>query len=61
MKQLTELKSNYIIRPEKMDAIFGFMRGTVEENKEFEKYYMTLISRLVGSSSDTNKSIWLEK
>lgn len=61
MKQLTELKSNYIIRPEKMDAIFGFMRGTVEENKEFEKYYMTLISRLVGSSSDTNKSIWLDE
>ncbi len=61
MKQLTELKSNYIIRPEKMDAIFGFMRGTEEENKEFEKYYMTLISRLVGSSSDTNKSIWLDE
>lgn len=59
MKQLTELKSNYIIRPEKMDAIFAYMRGKDEEN--FKIYYMTLIDRLIGASSDTNKSIWLDK
>lgn len=58
MKQLTELKSNYIIRSDKMDAIFRFM-GT-EELYKFEKYYLTLVDRLVGASSDTNKSIWLD-
>lgn len=59
MKQLTELKSNYIIRPEKMDAIFAFMNGT--EQRRFEVYYMSLIGRLVGAKSDTNKSIWLDE
>ncbi|MXP75101.1 hypothetical protein GN277_06820 [Lachnospiraceae bacterium WCA-9-b2] len=60
MKQLTELKSNYIIRPDKMEAIFRFMDGMDAEKREFEIYYMTLIDRLVSSSSDTNKSIWLD-
>lgn len=59
MKQLTELKSNYIIRPEKMDAIFRFMQN--EEPEKFELYYLALICRLVGASSDTNKSIWLDE
>ncbi len=59
MKQLTELKSNYIIRPEKMDAIFLYMKGV--NDRKFEIYYMTLIDRLVGASSDTNKSIWLDE
>ena len=58
MKQLTELKSNYILRMEKMDAIFAFMRG--DDQKKFEEYYLSLIDRLVGASSDTNKSIWLD-
>lgn len=59
MKQLTELKSNYIIRGDNMDAIYEFMKG--EDEKEFQVYYMTLINRLVGASSDTNKSIWLDE
>ena len=59
MKQLTELKSNYIIRKENMDAIYAFMKGKNE--RQFQIYYMTLINRLVGASSDTNKSVWLEK
>jgi len=59
MKQLTELKSNYIIRKENMDAIYAFMKGRNE--RQFQIYYMTLINRLVGASSDTNKSVWLEK
>lgn len=59
MKQLTELKSNYIIRPEKMDAIFAFMSG--EEQQTFRQDYMSLIDRLVGGSSDTNKGIWLDE
>lgn len=58
MKQLTELKSNYIIRPVKMDAIFAFMEN--ENKEEFEKDYLKLIDRLVGASSDTNKSVWLD-
>lgn len=59
MKQLTELKSNYIIRPEKMDAIFAFMLD--EEQQKFRQNYMSLIDRLVGGSSDTNKGIWLDE
>lgn len=58
MKQLTELKSNYIIRPEKMDAIFSFMSAT--KDQKFQIYYMSLIDRLVGGSSDTTKSVWLD-
>lgn len=59
MKQLTELKSNYIIRPAKMSAIFKCMPTASLE--KFELYYITLICRLVGASSDTNKSIWLDE
>lgn len=59
MKQLTELKSNYLIRPEKMNSIFQFMEGEGKEIK-FQTYYMSLVKRLVGSSSDTTKSVWLD-
>lgn len=58
MKQLTEMKSNYIIRPAKMKAIFTFMR---KDDEEFRMYYITLIKRLVGVSSDTTKSLWLDE
>lgn len=58
MKQLTELKSNYIIRPEKMEAIFSFMSGS--DIEMFKKDYLVLIDRLVAASSDTNKSLWLD-
>lgn len=61
MKQLTELKSNYIIRSDKMNAIFGFInKNGGKEDLDFKTFYLSLVKRLVGVSSDTNKSIWLD-
>lgn len=64
MKQLTEMKSNYIIRLENMEALFAFMKqnwGTDQERlKDFEYRYIILIKRLTGISSDTSKGMWLD-
>lgn len=64
MKQLTEMKSNYIIRLENMEALFAFMKqnwGTDQERwRDFEYRYIILIKRLTGISSDTSKGLWLD-
>lgn len=65
MKQLTELKSNYIIRINSMNKIFHYIfRMSImedeEKRKEFQKEYMLLIKKLIGISSDTSKGFWLD-
>lgn len=64
MKQLTEMKSNYIIRLENMEALFKFMKNNLGEDpnalKDFEYRYIILIKRLTGISSDTSKGLWLD-
>lgn len=64
MKQLTEMKSNYIIRLENMEALFKFMNQNWKNDrkilKEFEYRYIILIKRLTGISSDTSKGLWLD-
>ena len=70
MKQLTELKSNYLIRLENMNALFDFFHryleeiedGTKKDNvwKDFWTRYVILIKKLTGISSDTSKSVWLD-
>lgn len=73
MKQLTELKSNYIIRLDNIIALFEFAESfkgepEVEEDKgknltpkdDFWRRYVMLIKRLTGVSSDTSKSMWLD-
>ena len=70
MKQLCELKSNYILRAESMNNLIDFIyeitsdMGTEnckETIEEFFAQYIVLIKRLTGVSSDTSKSLWLDR
>ncbi len=72
IKQLTELKSNYILRMENMYKIFAFMRRNIDKDTniskekkrnefdDFWKRYVIHVKRLTGISSDTSKSMWLD-
>lgn len=72
IKQLTELKSNYILRKENMYRIFAFMRQNIEKDtsiaktkrkeqfEDFWKRYVIHVKKLTGISSDTSKSMWLD-
>lgn len=73
MKQLTELKSNYIIRLDNINAFFEFAESFNEETdidedkgskltlkEDFWRRYVMLIKKLTGVSSDTSKSMWLD-
>lgn len=70
MKQLTEMKGNYILRLENMNALFDFVEKSVDmiqENEakesvreDFWNRYVIMIKKLTGISSDTSKSVWLD-
>lgn len=64
MKQLTEMKSNYIIRLKNMEALFAFMNRNWKDDQnrllDFKNQYIILIKRLTGISSDTSKGLWLD-
>lgn len=70
MKQLTELKSNYILRLENMNALFDFIQNNLETlqsdeseeeiREDFRNRYIIMIKKLTGISSDTSKSVWLD-
>lgn len=72
IKQLTELKSNYILRKENMYGIFAFMRQNIDKDtsitktkkkeqfEDFWKRYVIHVKKLTGISSDTSKSMWLD-
>ena len=63
MSQLTELKSNYALRMEKMDAILDKVNaltgGDEDANLKFYALYLMQVKRLTSISSDTSKSLWL--
>lgn len=68
MSQLTELKSNYVLRMEKMDAILRKMEAFIDEGEAgsqgkwaFYAFYLMQIKRLTSISSDTSKSLWLTR
>jgi hypothetical protein len=65
MSQLTELKSNYALRMEKMDAILDKINtltgGDEDRNREFYAFYLMQVKRLTSISSDTSKSLWLTR
>ena len=65
ISQLTELKSNYTLRMEKMDAILDkvhtLTNGDEAEELEFYAFYLMQIKRLTSISSDTSKSLWLTR
>ncbi|MBD5393076.1 MAG: hypothetical protein HDR71_02155 [Lachnospiraceae bacterium] len=61
LKQLTELKSNYIIRLENMNKIANYAaRLPKEETAFFYEKYLQLVKLLIGVNSDTSKSAWLD-
>lgn len=67
MKQLTELKSNYVIRVTCMNKIINYIYRNNGENKiptknelNFINFYAQMVKRLVGIGSDTSKSVWLD-
>lgn len=61
LKQLTEMKSNFILRETNMRQILEYANGLNEGNKiKFLQYYKCLTKRLTGISSDTSKCLWLD-
>lgn len=62
LKQLTEMKSNYILRDTNMLQILAYADKLDEKDREkFLQYYKCLIKRLTGISSDTSKCLWLDR
>lgn len=62
LKQLTELKSNFIIRVEIMNYLSEYVGNMEEEEKaKFCDYYQRLVKKLLGISSDTSKSLWFDR
>lgn len=57
MKQLSEMKSNYVIRAKSMNKIFDYVSNNVDD---FIIFYSRIVKRLVGVNSDTGKSVWLD-
>lgn len=61
LKQLTELKSNYIIRIDNMNKIANYAQKLPKEEKDFfYDKYLQLVKLLIGVNSDTSKSAWLD-
>lgn len=57
MKQLSEMKSNYVIRAKSMNKIFAYVNNNIDD---FIIFYSRIVKRLVGVNSDTGKSVWLD-
>lgn len=62
LKQLTEMKSNFIMRKNIMKQVlhYAYMLDT-KSGAEFIKHYKCLLKKLTGIGSDTSKSLWLDK
>jgi len=61
LKQLTEMKSNFILREANMDQILSYAdKLEAGAKNEFIRYYRYLIKKLTGISSDTSKCLWLD-
>ena len=60
LKELTELKSNYIIRLENIHKIVDYVAKKKETENSFYDRYVCQIKRLLGVSSDTSKSAWFD-
>ncbi len=62
MKQLMELKSNYFIRKQNMMELKRYLQKWGKENRKFlYDRYLIYVKKLVGVSSDTSKSLWLNE
>ncbi len=64
LKQLTEMKGNYIIRVSSINRMGVFIEEVLklskQEKKEFYKNYVYLVKKLLGVSSDTSKCVWFD-
>lgn len=61
LKQLTELKSNYIIRLANINNIVKYVNKFPEKDqKAFYERYLPQVKKLLGVSSDTSKSAWFD-
>lgn len=61
LKQLAELKSNYIIRLQNINKISCYVKKYSEERQsEFYDRYIVQVKKLLGVSSDTSKSAWFD-
>ncbi|RKJ04896.1 hypothetical protein D7X87_10005 [bacterium D16-54] len=62
LKQLTEMKSNFIMRESNMQYILNYVKKIEEKDRNgFIQYYRYLMKKLTGVSSDTSKSLWLDQ
>lgn len=62
IKQLTEMKSNFIMRESTMEQMLDYAGKLGEADREdFLRYYKYLLKKLTGISSDTSKSLWLDR
>ncbi len=62
LKQLTELKSNFIIRVEVMNLLADYAESLEKsERTAFYENYQRLVKKLLGISSDTSKSVWFDQ
>lgn len=62
LKQLTEMKSNFIMRESMMKQILDYADTLDAKSGEaFTRYYKYLLKKLTGISSDTSKSLWLDQ
>lgn len=61
LKQLTELKSNYIIRLDNINKIVDYVeKFPREQREEFYVRFVPQVKKLLGVSSDTSKSAWFD-
>lgn len=64
LKQLTEMKSNYIIRVDSINRMGVFIEDVLklskQEKVDFYKNYVYLVKKLLGVSSDTSKCVWFD-
>ena len=64
LKQLTEMKSNYIIRVDSINRMGVFIEDVLklskQEKEDFYNNYVYLVKKLLGVSSDTSKCVWFD-
>ena len=64
LKQLTEMKSNYIVRVDSINRMGVFIEDVLklskQEKEDFYNNYVYLVKKLLGVSSDTSKCVWFD-
>lgn len=61
LKGLVDMRSNYILRKETIAAVQNIVNRYPNEQAAFWDHYLRSIMRLIHSSRDDTKSVWLEE